>query len=184
MSHHVTTYSGMSHYRKVGVTMIDRRRWRQEFLLNGMFHVMEEYGDRNNEEIEPCANVRNASKQTDDGLYCYQVSFILHNGLPPAGMDISHRCRCPKKSDVTCCCNPNHMFLQRHDANRRNAKCHNSIVKAWNKKIAKRRRQGLSGFKGPILSTLSDCRTNGKCFINFGKNTTVNNTARIYVLRL
>jgi len=187
------TYRGMSYYRRVGVNANDRRRWRAHFLLGGMFHAMTECGDRN-DEIEPCPRIRNAKEETDDGLLCYQVSFLLYHGVPPEGKVISHRCRNPISSATTSCCNPNHMFLQPQSANRRNAKCHNAIVKIAYKKFAairKRRKQGLrcQSFRGPIFSPRSDCEQkdlhgNGGCFINYGKNKSVSNTARIYVLRL
>ncbi len=155
-------------------------------MINGMLYKMDEYGDRDS-EIEPCARVCNAETPTPDGLLCYQVSYILHYGVvPPTDKDISHRCRCPNSSGITKCCNPTHMFLQDHEDNRKNAKCHNSIKKRADKTIAKRRRKGLRGFKGPVISQLAGCKFKvvGGCFINYGKNTTVHNTARIYVLRL
>jgi len=52
-------------------------------------------------DIRPIIGTGNG-RRTD---YAYRVSWRLHNGDVPAGMDVCHRC------DVPICVNPDHLFL-------------------------------------------------------------------------
>ena len=44
-------------------------------------------------------------------IKAHRIAWELENGPIPDGMEVAHRC------DVTCCCNPKHLFLTDHKGN-------------------------------------------------------------------
>ena len=177
----VIVIMGYEKYRNKELSESVRLALIREFT-HGSWSSVQEFGDRNNKDDEPCVMCLN-SKVMRYGLFPYQAAYLLFYGtVPPKGNCISHRCRNARNKKSTRCCTVSHMLIKTQKENRSRFKDHEKI-----KTKAKSMMQSQSDqLVGPVK--IDTCKHKGPkgneyCLINYCENKQASDSVQKYILK-